>query len=247
MKRELDSEKEGRVVKRVFAAQCDGIKDTMSSMVKLATGTGEFPDVGQPTGKCQLWWCPPRESLLHRDARRRLLTSASTWTSTTACTPEGADIDAIVKEGEDPSVEEGHDVVRATARSYVKLPAGKYPAMRSGTTALLNSSWNDIDFNDCVHVLLSEGAGTYAIAKEKSSHFREEGHDVERNIYGAERRGQGHDVSYDEARDEFDEPDIGQPVGEGWLHGEVNSYPRRVEQKAPCSVPWRCTLKCAGM
>ena len=36
------------------AAQCDGIKDTMSAMVKLATGTGEFPDIGQPTADCQL-------------------------------------------------------------------------------------------------------------------------------------------------------------------------------------------------
>ena len=48
---------------------------------------------------------------------------------------------------------------------------------------------------------------------------------------------------------------IGQPTAEcqlvvwlsrrRWLHGEVSSGSCRVEQKAPRSVSWRCTLKCA--
>ena len=49
-----------------------------------------------------------------------------------------------------------------------------------------------MDFNDCVHVLLSEG---YAVANEREVTSLEEGQDVERIIYGAERRCQGHDVS----------------------------------------------------
>ena len=56
-------EEEGHDVERVFAAQCDGIKDKMSAMVKLATGTGEVPDIAQPTAECQLTW-PSRSTLV---------------------------------------------------------------------------------------------------------------------------------------------------------------------------------------
>ena len=39
-----------------------------------------------------------------------------------------------------------------------------------------------------MHVLLNESASTYAIAKEREVTSLEEGQDVERIIYGAERR-----------------------------------------------------------
>ena len=101
------------------------------------------------------------------------------------------------------------DVARAAARSEVKLPARTYPAMRLGTTAMLNSFWKNagyshgldpeidigldaetarvrihMDFNDCVDVLLSAGVRTDTIVVSRTEVCKGEVTSVE----------EGHDV-----------------------------------------------------